>query len=113
MDNKSFGKMKKGKLKPERRIDLHGMTLAQAHPELISFILGSHAAGKRLVLVITGKGRARHDTGPMPAMRGLLRTQVPQWLSLPPLTSVVLQVTPAHIRHGGEGAYYIYLRRRN
>lgn len=111
MDNKSFGKMKRGKLKPEARIDLHGMTLAEAHPELVAFILGSQAVGRRLVLVITGKGKDRDDGGPIPTRFGVLRHQVPQWLALPPLSHAILQVTPAHFRHGGHGAYYVYLRR--
>ena len=111
MDNKSFGKMKRGKLKPEGRIDLHGMTMAEAHPELVSFILGSHSIGRRLVLVITGKGKDRDDGGPIPTRHGILRHQVPQWLALPPLRNVILQVTPAHLKHGGHGAYYVYLRR--
>lgn len=111
MDNKSFTRMKRGKLKPEARIDLHGMTMAEAHPELVSFILGSQAIGRRLVLVITGKGKDRDDGGPIPTRHGILRHQVPQWLALPPLAGAILQVTPAHIRHGGHGAYYVYLRR--
>jgi len=111
MDAKSFGQMTRGKLKPEARIDLHGMTIAQAHPELVDFILRAHAAGKRLVLVITGKGKNRDDGGTMPVRQGVLRHQVPQWLSLPPLGPCVLQVSPSHKRHGGEGAYYVYLRR--
>jgi DNA-nicking Smr family endonuclease len=36
---------------------------------------------------------------------------VPHWLEVPPLAQVVLQVVPAHISHGGEGAYYVYLKR--
>ncbi|MFU8822748.1 Smr/MutS family protein [Yoonia sp.] len=112
MDSKSFGKMKRGKLVPEGRIDLHGMTMAEAHPELLSFILGSQAMGRRLVLVITGKGKDRDDGGPIPTRNGILRHQVPQWLALPPLAQAVLQVTPAHLKHGGHGAYYVYLRRR-
>ena len=111
MDAKSFGKMKRGKLKPEGRIDLHGMTMAEAHPELVGFILNSQAMGRRLVLVITGKGKDRDDGGPIPTRHGILRHQVPQWLALPPLASAVLQVTPAHLKHGGYGAYYVYLRR--
>jgi len=111
MDNKSFGKMKRGKLVPEGRIDLHGMTLSEAHPALTSFILHSHEMGRRLVLVITGKGKLRDYEAPMPVRQGVLRHQVPQWLNLPPLRARVLQVTPAHIRHGGQGAYYVYLRR--
>ncbi|MFN3663023.1 Smr/MutS family protein [Yoonia sp.] len=112
MDSKSFGKMKRGKLLPEARSDLHGMTMAEAHPELLAFILGSQAIGRRLVLVITGKGKDRDDGGPIPTRNGVLRHQVPQWLALPPLVQAVLQVTPAHLKHGGHGAYYVYLRRR-
>lgn len=111
MDAKTHGKMKKGKLIPEGRIDLHGMTVAEAHPALLSFILSSHANGRRLVLVITGKGKIKEDLAPMPIRQGVLRHQVPHWLALPPLAQVVLQVTPAHITHGGGGAYYVYLRR--
>lgn len=112
MDAGTHARMTRGKLAPEARIDLHGMTLAEAHPELIRFVLNAHAAGLRLVLVITGKGRQRDDGGPIPQRTGALRHQVPHWLHLPPLGPVVLQVTEAHLKHGGSGAYYVYLRRR-
>ena len=88
MDHKAFGKLKRGKLRPEGRIDLHGMTL-----------------------VITGKGKRRDEGGPIPVRDGVLRHQVPQWLSMPPLSSLVLQIAQAHVSHGGGGAYYVYLRR--
>lgn len=112
MDAKTHGKMTRGKLLPEARLDLHGMTLAEAHPELIRFILNAQSAGLRLVLVITGKGKRGQDTGPIPQRMGALRHQVPQWLRLSPLGPAVLQVTEAHLKHGGTGAYYVYLRRR-
>lgn len=111
MDAKAYARMSRGKLAPEARIDLHGLTLAEAHPELIHFILGAHSHGLRLVLVITGKGKAKEDHGPIPQRIGALRHQVPHWLRLSPLAPVVLQVTEAHLRHGGAGAYYVYLRR--
>lgn len=111
MDQKAFGKLKRGKLKPEGRIDLHGMTLDRAHPFLTEFILSAHSRGKRLVLVITGKGKMRDDGGPIPVRHGVLRHQVPQWLAMPPLSSAVLQISQAHVSHGGGGAYYVYLRR--
>ncbi len=111
MDQKTFGRMKRGKLKPDGRIDLHGMRVDTAHPALIRFILSAQASGKRLVLVITGKGKDRDDPGPIPTPRGVLRNQVPHWLSTPPLAQAVLQVTTAHVSHGGDGAYYVYLRR--
>ncbi|MCX7558237.1 Smr/MutS family protein [Sulfitobacter sp. F26204] len=112
MDQKAFGKLKRGKLQPEGRIDLHGMTLDRAHPALTRFILSSNKSGKRLVLVITGKGKQRDKGGPIPVRHGVLRHQVPQWLAMPPLKSLVLQVSQAHISHGGGGAYYVYLRRQ-
>ena len=111
MDRKTFAKMNRGKLKPEGRIDLHGMTLDRAHTALLRFILSSHGSGKRLVLVITGKGKNRDEGGPIPVRHGVLRHQAPQWLAAPPLASVVMQVSQAHISHGGGGAYYVYLRR--
>jgi DNA-nicking Smr family endonuclease len=111
MDRKAFGRMKRGKLTPEGRIDLHGMTLDRAHPALIRFILSSQASGKRLVLVITGKGRAGSDDGPIPTPKGILKHQVPHWLSIPPLAQAVLQISQAHLSHGGGGAYYVYLRK--
>lgn len=111
MDAKQHGKMTRGKIKPEARLDLHGMTMAEAHPELVAFILGAQAIGRRLVLVITGKGKDRDEGYAIPVRHGILRHQVPQWLALPPLAQAILQVTPAHLRHGGQGAYYVYLRR--
>jgi len=112
MDRKAFAQMKRGKLKPEGKLDLHGMTLDRAHPALTRFILSSQSKGKRLVLVVTGKGKNRDDDGPIPVRFGVLRHQVPQWLSMPPLASVVLQITQANVKHGGGGAYYVYLRRQ-
>lgn len=111
MDRKTFDRMARGKLQPEARIDLHGMTLAEAHPELVRFILNAAADGLRLVLVITGKGKVRDDFGPIPQRMGVLRHQVPAWLAQPPLGSAILQITEASLKHGGAGAYYVYLRR--
>lgn len=111
MDRKAFKRMKGGKLKPEGKLDLHGLRMDTAHSALTRFILSAQASGKRLVLVVTGKGKDRDEPGPIPTPRGKLRHQVPHWLELPPLAQAVLQVTPAHISHGGDGAYYVYLRR--
>ena len=106
MDRKAFMKMKRGKTNPDARIDLHGMTAATAHTALTAFLLNAHAAQKRLVLVITGKGRLTEQ-----GHAGVLRRQVPLWLEQPPLRSIVLQTAEAHQRHGGSGALYVYLRR--
>lgn len=109
MDAKTHSKMTKGKMAPEARIDLHGLTLSEAHPELIHFLMRAHSAGFRLVLVITGKGKQVYE--PIPRPIGALRHQVPHWLRLPPLSFVVQEVSQAHLRHGGSGAFYVWLRR--
>lgn len=111
MDHKQHRKMTRGRMDPDARLDLHGMTVAEAHRELVAFVLSAHEMGHRLLLVITGKGKDRDDGGPIPTRMGVLRHQVPQWLRLPPMGPVVMQITPAHIKHGGGGAYYVYLRR--
>lgn len=111
MDHKTHKRMTRGKLAPDARIDLHGMTLAIAQPVLTRFILNAHADGRRLVLVITGKGKPGGPDAPLPVRPGALRHNVPHWLHMPPLNAIVLQVRPAHQRHGGDGAYYVYLRK--
>jgi DNA-nicking Smr family endonuclease len=112
MDKRVYDQLRRGKAHPEARIDLHGMTVADAHSALTAFILRAHADGRRLVLVITGKGQGGGRDWHAPENRGVLRRQVPHWLGLPPLAPVILQVVDAHQRHGGSGAFYVYLRRR-
>lgn len=111
MDHKTHRHMTQGRLRPDARIDLHGMTLAEAQPRLMHFVMNAHSRGCRLVLVITGKGKAGGPDAPLPVRPGALRHNVPHWLHMPPLAGVILQVTPAHRRHGGDGAYYVYLRK--
>jgi DNA-nicking Smr family endonuclease len=111
MDKRQFQRMTRGKLDPEARIDLHGMTLDQAHGALNRFILGAQARGLRLVLVITGKGKTTRDDGPIPRRPGALKQDVPRWLRMAPLGQAVLELREAHLRHGGAGALYVYLRR--
>ncbi|MFC0811872.1 Smr/MutS family protein [Paracoccus panacisoli] len=109
MDARTHRDLVRGKLKPQARLDLHGLTLAAAKGELAGFILSARSAGLRLVLVITGKGRG--DLGPLPTRSGALRHEVPHWLGMAPMAGAVMQVVPAHDRHGGGGAYYVWLRR--
>jgi DNA-nicking Smr family endonuclease len=110
MDRRRFDKLRRGKVDPEARLDLHGMTSERAHAALTGFILDAHARGLRLVLVITGKGRP-DEAAPGPRRHGILRHSVPHWLAAPPLGPRILQVAAAHQRHGGAGALYVHLRR--
>lgn len=110
MDRRRRDKLRRGRMAPEARLDLHGMTAERAHAALIRFISAAHADGKRLVLVITGKGREPGEAI-MPYRSGILRHSVPHWLAAPPIVHKVLEVIEAHRSHGGAGALYVYLRR--
>ncbi len=112
MDRRQFQRLSRGRLTPEARLDLHGMTLARAQGALTGFIADAWSRGLRLVLVITGKGRTGAEDGPIPRRTGALRHEVPLWLRRPPLAPMILDLRPAHQRHGGDGALYVYLRRR-
>lgn len=96
----------------DARIDLHGMTQSEAHAALINFLRRARADGARIVLVVTGKGakRGERDEG---AERGVLKRQVPNWLSLPEFRPLIVGFEDAHIGHGGQGALYVRLRRQH
>ena len=102
IDDRTARKVLKGQLRIEDRIDLHGMTQSQAHSRLVGFLHRCHGEGKRMVMVITGKGRLSG---------GILRQMVPHWLREPQCAVYVSAFREAHISHGGEGALYVRLRR--
>jgi DNA-nicking Smr family endonuclease len=101
-------RLAKGRHPIDARLDLHGMTQARAHRMLIAFLRQAHSDGCTFVLVITGKGKVSASSE---GERGVLRRQVPHWLDLPELRSLVVGFEQAHIGHGGEGALYVRLRR--
>ena len=99
--------LSRGRKEIDARLDLHGMTQTRAHRALSDFLQRAHVDGLTFVLVITGKGSA----APVHSGRGVLRRQVPQWLSLPEFRTLVVGFEEAHIGHGGEGALYVRIRR--
>jgi DNA-nicking Smr family endonuclease len=111
IDRRRFDRMIRGRLAPEARLDLHGMSRDEARAAFVSFILASQARGLRLVLVITGKGRPDPSDAVIPERQGILRHSLPHWIAAPPLVGRVVEMRQAHRRHGGQGALYLYLRR--
>jgi DNA-nicking Smr family endonuclease len=103
LDRRQALRLRRGQLAIEARLDLHGMTQAEAHRALAGFVTRAQAAGKRVLLVITGKG-TRDGTG-------VLRQAVPRWLAEPAVGARVLASAPAVPRDGGQGAIYLLLRR--
>jgi len=115
LDRSSSEKLRRGKMIIEGRVDLHGLTRREAHTKLKGFLNTAHRAGKRCVLVITGKGSSIERTDDAPFMgggrKGVLREEVPRWLSEPALHRLVLDYRTAQPKHGGGGALYVLLRR--
>lgn len=105
LDDGTARELRKGKWKIDKKIDLHGMTQAAAKAALEKFILTAQKQDKRTLLIITGKG-SRSTGG------GVLRRMLPHWLELPPLKGITLALTPARPEDGGEGAFYLRLRKK-
>ena len=105
LDRANAQRLRRGRYGIEASLDLHGMTQAEAYRELVCFIRESRDAGRRCVLIITGRG-----LGPNGA--GVLKSSVPRWLEEPELRRHVLAIAPAQPRDGGAGASYLLLRRR-
>lgn len=104
IDRRQAERFRKGKLPIEGKIDLHGRTQQDAHGDLLAFLKRAHAAGKRTVLVVTGKGMTGSKTG-------ILRQAVPRWLNEPAFRALVLAFDYAEPQHGGDGALYVLLKR--
>jgi len=99
LDRRTVQRLKRGHIPIEARLDLHGMTQAEAHEALARFIARSHASGLRAVIVITGKS-------------GVLHSAVPRWLEEGENRAHILGSSRAEAQHGGEGALYLLLRRQ-
>jgi DNA-nicking Smr family endonuclease len=92
-------RLRRGRGEPEGRLDLHGYTHDRAYRVLLTFLMRAQADGKRLTLVITGKG-------------GVLRHYLPLWLGQEELKPLVSGIAEAHARHGSSGAFYVALKRK-
>jgi DNA-nicking Smr family endonuclease len=93
-----------GKIEIEARIDLHGMTQEKAYAALENFMATQAKRGHRHLLIITGKGKNKEGT---------LRSNLPHWLQSLPETPQILTLRPAAPKHGGEGAFYVMLKKKH
>lgn len=91
--------VRQGRRTIDAKIDLHGLTQAEAHAALLQFITRAKTGGKRVLLVITGKGSK---------MEGILRRALPHWLSTISFVHSHVEAAP---NHGGGGAFYVFLRK--
>jgi DNA-nicking Smr family endonuclease len=105
LDRRTMDRLRKGRLRPESRIDLHGMTADRAHAALNGFLADALSTDKRCVLVITGKGSLKEGGG-------IIRRELPAWLNAAGNRSRILGFAGAQPADGGGGAFYVLLKRR-
>ncbi len=115
LENRSGEKrVRRGQVTIDGRLDLHGLNQTDAQAALIGFIERGAQRGARCLLVITGKGAGEEAAGSYaPWWReapGVIKRRCPEWLADPALSKFVSGTAPAHRRHGGEGAMYVFLR---
>ncbi|MGH1398584.1 MAG: Smr/MutS family protein [Alphaproteobacteria bacterium] len=112
VDAGTLRKLRAGQIAIDGRLDLHGMNQGEARQALIRTLVAAQAAGKRCVLVITGKGKSRKASQDLfDSAPGVLKRNVPEWLNEAPLRDIVLTAQGAAAKDGGGGALYVYLRR--
>ena len=98
--------LKKGKIRPEVEIDLHGFTQEKANSYLKDKLTEFHKKNIRCVLVITGKKIGKNGA------EGVLRREVPKWLNISPLRQMIIMTSWAQNKDGGDGALYVLLKKR-
>lgn len=105
IDRKTAAKMDKGEMRPDLEVDLHGMTREAAFAKVKSVISQAYVAGKRMVLVITGKGVKTE-------YKSVLRDELPVWLNHESIRPMIVRFSKATIKDGGSGAFYVLIRRQ-
>ena len=111
IDKKKITLLKKGKIKPERVLDLHGLTSVEAKRKALEFTKINFNLGFKLLLIITGKGKITiNDFNKEEPRNGVLRKSLKSWLYESDLRPNILGIISSHISHGGEGAFYVYLK---
>jgi DNA-nicking Smr family endonuclease len=106
-DKRTHEKFKEGRMELDGTIDLHGLSVAEAHLAFLKFVRMHIRQQSRMLLVITGKGERGRTLGEM----GAIRAALPTWINDPDIDHSILKYAPASAKHGGTGAFYILLRR--
>lgn len=98
-------RLHQGKYALQGHIDLHGLTVEHARQVFEEFLKESIATGKRMVLIVHGRGLSSPDAP-------ILKAKVIEWLTTGPWRKWVMAFTSARLCDGGTGATYVLLRKR-
>ena len=97
-----------------KSIDFHGYTLDQANKSIENFIIKSYQESTNKLIVITGKGlHSQNEKDPYVSKElSILRYSVPEFISKnKDLMNIIYEIKDANIEDGGEGAFYIFLKK--
>ena len=109
IEKNKLKRIKNGKITIDGTMDLHGFSLKEAEARLLQFVGESFQLRKRLLLIITGKG-----SNSKPNVHGKTKTiksEINNWLSDHFYNDKVQYISKALDRHGGEGAFYFFLKK--
>ena len=107
--------IKKNILKIDKKIDFHGRGLLEAEQIFSSTIEECFNKNKRCLLFVTGKGLFKtknHDYVSKPQLyHGVIRAEFFNWVKSKKFSKHILSFEQASTEHGGDGAFYVYLRK--
>jgi len=107
-------KLKKGKIKINKKIDFHGCSIEEAKELFLSTINECFLKNYRCILFVTGKGiNKKLSDNPLEKKLyfGKIRNNFLRWTSIPTAQNKILNVQQANIENGGDGAFFVYLRK--
>ena len=108
--------VKKGSFYIDKKIDFHGRSLLESEEKFNNTVIDCYNKGKRFLLFVTGKGlfksKKNEDTDPPKLYHGIIRSAFVDWARSKKLSKYILSFEQASIEHGGDGAFYVYLRKK-
>ena len=112
-------KLKSGKISIDKKVDFHGKTLSEAEDLFMNVVFESYKKQKRCLLFITGKGMNKKnylksgiDESKPKLFYGKIRSAFLNWVKKPELTKFILTIEKANLENGGDGAFFVYLRKK-
>ena len=106
---------KKGSFHIDKKIDFHGKSLLESEERFNNVIIESYNGGQRCLLFVTGKGlfksKSYEESDKPKLYHGIIRASFIEWAKSKKFSKYILSFEQASIEHGGDGAFYVYLRK--
>mgnify|MGYP001495263371 FL=1 len=107
--------IKKGSFHIDKKVDFHGKSLLESEEQFNNTIIESYNSGQRCLLFVTGKGLFKsknYEESYKPKLyHGIIRASFIEWVRSKKFSKHILSFEQASIEHGGDGAFYVYLRK--